>query len=125
MATTLIGWRPSALPAARPSIGSTALGNGRLRADAVLHPAVTQAATVVEMCVSTPSVFVAGHTPALKINNYIGTPAALPVMGAAVEGATTSSLIGMATDLRDQQYGADKVKGSDARGIPPRGRRAV
>jgi hypothetical protein len=129
MATTLNAWRPSALPAACPSIGTTRLGMPGEGVEVVLSPAPVHlpAHPVVATSVTTPPAYVAtGRTPALKINNYIGTPAAVPAMGLAVVGATVSSLIVMATgEFRNQQRGADKVKGSDARGIPPRGRRQV
>ena len=116
MATTLIDWRPSALPAACPSI-VPALGT--------VHPAqVSVQGLPAAQHVRSQPVFVG--LGKVKINNYIGTPAAAPAMGQAATGATTSSLIAMATgDLRNQRRGVDKVKGSDARGIPPRGRPKV
>jgi hypothetical protein len=116
MATTLIDWRPSALPFACPSI---------VPAPQTVHPAQVHvlALPAVEHVRTEPSVAGLG---AVKINNYIGTPAAVPAMGLAATGATTSNLIAMATgDLRNQRRGVDKVKGSDARGIPPRGRPKV
>jgi hypothetical protein len=123
MATTLIAWRPSALPAARPSIRTARLGNPIDGVEFALSPAPAHAPT----CVATPSALVAvGRTRAPKINNYMGTPVAVPATAMAAEGATTSSLIDMATGvLRNQQRGTDKVKGFNARGIPPRGRRQV
>jgi hypothetical protein len=56
---------------------------------------------------------------ATKINNYMGTIAA----AAATEGATASSLLPMnSVFVRVQKVQGDKVKGGDARGIPPRGK---
>jgi hypothetical protein len=123
MATTLIGWRPSALPAVHPMTGSAFLDSSREGVEAVLPLAAVcvPARSAVPPYGKTPmTVTAAGSMPAMKINNYIGAPAAL---GLAAAGATTSALIDLATgDLRIAQRGADKVKGSDARGIPPRGK---
>ena len=56
---------------------------------------------------------------AMKINNYMGTVAAV----VTAEGVTESSLIPMnAAAVRVQKVQGDKVRGGDARGIPPRGR---
>jgi hypothetical protein len=116
MATTLIDWRPSALPFACPSI---------VPAPEAVHPAPVHVLGLPALPVVRTEPMFAG-LGAVKINNYIGTPAAVPAMGRAATGATTSSVIAMATgDLRNQQRGVDKVKGSDARGIPPRGRPKV
>lgn len=124
MATTLIDRRPSALPAAHPSLGSAFLGSSREGVEAVLSlaPVHVPARPAVLACVTAPAAAMAAERmPAMKINNYIGAPAA---MGLAAAGATTSAVIALATGkLRDQQLGADKVKGFDARGIPPRGQR--
>jgi hypothetical protein len=62
----------------------------------------------------------------VKINNYIiGTPAAAPAMGAVVAGAAMSSRLGLASGVFRNQLDVDMVKGIDARGIPPRGRRSA
>ena len=139
MATTLIGWRPSALPAAcSPTAPADTFSTVQVHVlgapvalpvvrTAPAFAGVVPAAVVAgASLVTLPELLGAESFGATVINNYIGTPAATPAMGLAAAGATTSSLIDMATgDVRDQQRGADKVKGSDARGIPPRGRRSV
>lgn len=139
MATTLIAWRPSALPAAcsptAPADTFPTVQVHHLGAPAALPvvrtaPAyagvVPTAAAAGASLIKLPELLGAEMLGATKINNYIGAPAATPAMGLAATGATTSSFIAMATgDVRNQQRGAGKVKGSDARGIPPRGRRPV
>ncbi|MBX6752030.1 MAG: hypothetical protein IRY85_20615 [Micromonosporaceae bacterium] len=127
MATTLIDWRPSALRAVCSPVVSARLAS--VMAQPLGRPV---AATVVR----TESVF--GLVPAaavlpgaesfgtVKINKYIGTPAAAPTTGVAVAGAAMSSRVAMASgEIRNQQLGDDIAKGTDARGIPPRGRRSV
>jgi len=106
MATTFLGWRPSTLAAACVPSATVA------QPHALGQPAVA-------IKVRTAPIF--GHAAdfgATKINNYMGTIAA-----AVAEGATTSSLIPMnSAAVRVQKVQGDKVKGGDARGIPPRGR---
>ncbi len=108
MATTFLGWRPSTLAAAcAPSALATVA-----QTYALGQPAVA-------INVRTAPTF--GHPAqvgATKINNYMGTVAAV-----SAEGVTESSLIPMnAAAARVQKVQGDKVKGGDARGIPPRGR---
>jgi hypothetical protein len=108
MATTFLGWRPSTLAAAcAPSALATAA-----------HAyALGQSAVAINVRTAPMS----GHPAnfgAMKINNYMGTVAAV-----TAEGVTESSLIPMnAAAARVQKVQGDKVKGGDARGIPPRGR---
>jgi hypothetical protein len=109
MATTFLGWRPSTLvPACAPSVLASAA-----QPYALGQPAVS-------IKVRTAPIF--GHASvvgAMKINNYMGTVAAV----VTAEGVTESSLIPMnAAAVRVQKVQGDKVKGGDARGIPPRGR---
>jgi hypothetical protein len=123
MATTLFGWRPSALPAACPSIVPALPAVVRTESRYAGLVAVGVPAGLLGKLPELPG---AERRGAVKINNYIGTPAAAPAMGLAAMGATTSSVIATAADdLRNQQHGVDKVKGFNARGIPPRGRREV
>lgn len=127
MATTLIDWRLSALPAACPPVVSVRPASVMARPSG--RPVATTVARTQSVFGLVPATAVlpgAERLGAVKINNYIGTPAVAPAMGAAVAGAAMSGLIAMATDvLRNQQFGDDTVKGADARGIPPRGRRSV
>lgn len=127
MATTSIDWRPSAPRAARSP--ELPMRMASVMARAMGRPV---AATVVRTehvygLVPTAAVLPGADCfGAVKINKYIGTPAAAPAMGAVVAGAAMSSLVATAAgDIRNQQLGDDTVKGIDARGIPPRGRRSV
>jgi len=126
MATTLLDARPSTPRAAcSPNMSAH---RASVMAQSLGRPV---AATVVR----TESVY--GLVPAaavlpgadrfgtVKINNYIGTPAAAPAQGVAVAGAAMSSLAKASGEIRIQKLGDDTVKGADARGIPPRGRRSV
>lgn len=87
MATTVFGWRPSALPAAHSPIAAAYVAGVRM------------------------------------INNSIGIPAATPAVALAAEGAL--GLGALAALTGSQRIDADKVKGFNARGNPPRGRRRV
>jgi hypothetical protein len=82
---------------------------------------VTKVRTAPTFGISVPA------TVSTKINNYIGTVPAAALNGAnPVMRATTSILAQLPSAIaRTQHAGADKVKGGDARGIPPRGRRTV
>jgi hypothetical protein len=125
MATTLIAWRPSGLPAACAT-PQMSLPRGRFAyaADAVFadgvgrmhvlgQPAMSQGVRTVSLIgVSVP-------TPIVSTNNSIGAPAAQAVAGAAMTG-----LVELVSVARSQ-HAAAKAKGIDARGIPPRGRRRV
>ncbi len=123
MATTLIGWRPSPLPAACPSIVSLTLPTAQAH---VLGQAAVRTAVPTEPQFGPGrSATSVARYAAVKINNYIGAQNVAPAQGAAAEGTTTSSLSMAAGALRNQQIDADKVKGEDARGIPPRERRKV
>jgi len=130
MATTFLGWRPSTLAAAcAPSALATAA-----HAYALGQPAVAIQVPLGKdlsafagenlagsgFKVRTAPMFGhAANTGAMKINNYMGTVAAV----VTAEGVTESSLIPMnAAAARVQKVQGDKVKGGDARGIPPRGR---
>jgi hypothetical protein len=108
MATTFLGWRPSTPASACPP---NALAAAQV-------PCLGQPAVAIR--VQTAPIF--GHKAvagAMKINNYMGTIGA----AAATEGATASSLIPMnSVFVRVQTVQGDKVKGGDARGIPPRGK---
>jgi hypothetical protein len=108
MATTFLGWRPSTLAAACVPSTLAALA----QTYALGQPAVA---------INVRTAPISGHQSgfgAMKINNYMGTVAAV-----VAEGATTSSLIPMnAAAARVQKVQGDKVKGGDARGNPPRGR---
>jgi len=130
MATTLIGWRPSALAVVCPSIVSAHDTVLTAQVHALGLPAASTGVrtepTFAGVERTAAELLGAERLGTVKINNYIGTPAAVPAMGLAVAGATTSSVIGMAnSELPNMQRGNDKVKGADARGIPPRGRRKV
>jgi hypothetical protein len=127
MATTLIDWRLSALPAACPPVVSVRPASVMARPSGLPVASTAVRTESVSGLVPTAAVLPAAERlGAVKINKYIGTPAVAPAMGAAVAGAAMSGLIAMATDvLRNQQFGDDTVKGADARGIPPRGRRSV
>lgn len=126
MVTTLIDRWPSALLAACSPVasGSTASSPAPSWAQAVV-PTVGRTESVFEPAAFALTGF--GRLGTVKINNSIGTPAAAPALGAAVAGATMSGLMAVAFGvLRNQQLGDDMViKGVDARGIPPRGRRSV
>ena len=99
-------WRPSALPAVcTPSARANAA-----QAHALGQPAVSIQVRTAPTFGQAPAV--AG---ALKINNYIGT---IPAAAAAGLGATTSLSLTAGPDRKGQ---GDRVKGGDARGIPPRG----
>jgi len=105
MATTLIGWRPSALPAVCVSVpsGAPARIPGHV-------PGIPAGAI--------PTLTGPTYVPPVRtLNNSIGTPVAVVT---AAEGAAMSGRVELS-----QQLGADKVKGFDARGNPPRGRRRV
>ena len=115
MATTLIDWRPSALPAAlvpAPASGCAAATHGiggSYVAAGVLQVSVKTAASTTQL------------------NNSIGTSGATE----RAEGAASSELMGLGAGiLRAERRAADvakqfSVQGIDARGIPPRGRPKV
>ena len=112
MATTLIDWRPSALPAAR-ALGFTA--------DGVYVPGCASQVTAKSVASTT------------QRNNSMGALSA----AMHAEGATTSELAGLGAGILRRQRDAaagtvsksvvskHSMKGIDARGIPPRGRRKV
>jgi hypothetical protein len=111
MATTLFGWRPSALPAARPSLLPTSTDIRLVRVAGLPQTHVLR----VPSLPSAPA-YVAGVG---TLENSIGTPAAVPATAMAAEGAAMSGL------PQSQRIDADKAKGFNARGNPPRGRRRV
>ena len=131
MATTFLGWRPSTLAAAcaptMPSLSTAGLPALAPSVRGTAPAAVAQAyplgqpAVSIHIPVKVRTAPMFGHAAvvdAMKINNYMGTVAAV-----VAEGATTSSLMPMnAAAARVQKVQGDKVKGGDARGIPPRGR---
>jgi hypothetical protein len=75
--------------------------------------------SAVEIQVRTAPLFLlhAGVSASLKINNYTGTTSALGDGTAA--SATYEQKV---SAMRIPAAQVDKVKGADARGIPPRGR---
>jgi hypothetical protein len=122
--TTLIDRRPSALPGACPSILSEQRSVAA-RAHVLGIPAVTGTVRAewifAERSRALPAIRLARSAKLpVKINNYIGTPAAAAAVGTAVSGLVPASAL-----VQSQQVNADMVKGIDARGIPPRGRRKV
>jgi hypothetical protein len=107
---TFLGWRPSTPAAA--CAPSAVLADGAR----VLVPGQPAVQIHVRTAPNFGPAVIMGAT---KINNYMGTIAA----AATAEGATASSLIPMnSVFVRVQQVQGDKVKGGDARGIPPRGK---
>ena len=118
MATTLIDWRPSALPAALPAVNVHVLGCAAVTLTGI--DGIYVPASVLQVGVKTVA-------STAELNNSIGTS------GAALraEGAASSELMGLGAGiLRAERRAADEakqfsVKGIDARGIPPRGRRKV
>ena len=125
MATTLIDWRPSALAAACAPIPA----QGHLLGQPAATTYVRTAPTFVEPVRAAVRPRVAEVRGAVTLNNSIGAPA-------AAEGTATSSFIAMAAAMLAgqliaaqgkalQRNDVDTVKGEDARGIPPRGRRQV
>ncbi len=78
-----------------------------------------------------PSALPAAHSPIAAayvagvrmLNNSIGIPAAVPATVLAAEGALGLGAVAVLTG--SQRIDADKAKGFNARGNPPRGRRRV
>jgi hypothetical protein len=124
MATTLIEWRPSTLFAAcSPEVSAQLVST---MAQAMGRPVAATVVRVESVYGLVPTAAVlpgADSFGAMKINNYIGTPAA--ALGAAAAGAAMSNLAMAFGDIRKQQLGDDTAQGTDARGIPPRGRRSA
>ena len=132
MATTFLGWRPSTLASAcaptMPSLATAGLAalapgaRGNAPAAVAQAYALGQPAVSIHIPVKVRTAPMFGHAAvvdAMKINNYMGTVAAV----VTAEGVTESSLIPMnAAAVRVQKVQGDKVRGGDARGIPPRGR---
>jgi hypothetical protein len=121
MATTLIDWRPSALPAALlPAAKAHVSGCAAVTPTAVTPMGIDG----IYVSAGVPQVDVKTAASTTQLNNSIGTSGALRVEGA-------SELTGLGAGiLRAQRRAADEfkqfsVKGIDARGIPPRGRRKV
>lgn len=94
-----------------------------VRVPALAVAAAAQVCTLgrpaVEILVRTSPVFLlsAGAVATIKINNYIGTTSAL---GDGM--ATSTAYEHKVSATRVQAAQVDKVRGGDARGIPPRGR---
>jgi hypothetical protein len=141
MATTLITRRPSALAGACPQLPAGTAGRfapqarhaGVLPVLSEVPFTMTQAyglgqpaeATTVRTAPAFGSAIQAAIST--KINNYIGAVPAAALNGAnPVMAATTSILAQLPSAIALTQHaGVDKVKGGDARGIPPRGIRTV
>jgi hypothetical protein len=109
MATTLFGWRPSALPAVRASLAPTSTDVRLVRVAGI--PALPTGLT-----------YVAGVG---TLHNSIGAPAAVPATAMAAEGAAMSALAPQSQWIDADQANTGKAKGFNARGNPPRGRRRV
>lgn len=116
MATTLIDWRPSALPAAL-----LPAANAHVRGCTAVTPTGIDG---IYVAAGAPQAGLKALASTTQLNNSIGTSGAMRVEGA-------SELTGLGAGiLRAQRLAADEVKqfsvkGIDARGIPPRGRRKV
>ena len=146
MATITFGWRPSALPAAFPSImpaaqlptakaPSLGLAGARRSAEVLTTRSINEIYVPVglphasgESTTSTKrTTSITSTTSTTQLNNSIGADnaATRPFHGANdVIGTTVSELVAGAIQ-RDGATLKAMVKGIDARGIPPRGRRKV
>ncbi len=131
MATTFMTRRPSALAAVCSQLPALQVGVLPVLSEAPFT--MTQAYGLGQFAeaatVRTATTFGMAEQAAVstKINNYIGAvPATAPNGANPAMAAATSILAQLPSAIaRTQHAGVDKVKGGDARGIPPRGIRTV
>jgi hypothetical protein len=126
MATITIGWRPSALPAAQlPTAKAHSLGLAGVRESGV---ALTmRGVNPIYVPVDLPHASGEPTTSTTQLNSSIGADSAAtrPFPGANDVIGTTVSELAAGAIQRDGATLKAMVKGIDARGIPPRGRRKV
>lgn len=111
MAMTLLEWRPSALPAARPSLVDAHYAAPCVR---VLGAATAGAAGRDGGALALPVPMAA------QLNTLIGASATIPAPGMAVEGTGKPAFVGLASAVRTATIDAGNVQRDN--GIQPRGR---